>query len=81
VTVNLLYFAALRDVLGRAEEQLVGEFTNLQQLREHLALRGGEWQRLVGGTTLAAINQEMAHNDSPLNDGDEVAFFPPVTGG
>jgi molybdopterin synthase sulfur carrier subunit len=52
------------------------------QLRAHLAARGGEWERLVAQRNLrCARNQTMADDASPLADGDEIAFFPPVTGG
>jgi len=81
VKVKLLYFAALRDLLNCSEEELEDDVSSLQQLRDLLSARGGEWQRLGSGNTLAAINQEMAHGNSSINDGDEVAFFPPVTGG
>ncbi|MGZ5258170.1 MAG: MoaD/ThiS family protein [Burkholderiales bacterium] len=45
--------------------------------------RGGEWAQALSETKpiRAAVNQEMASADTPVNDGDEVAFFPPVTGG
>ena len=83
--ITILYFARLKEALGIAREELalpVG-VTNLQGLRETLSTRGEAWARELSGSKSikAAVNQEMAHADAPLKDGDEVAFFPPVTGG
>jgi len=51
-------------------------------LRSHLAARGEGWQALAAGRNVrAALNQKMAAADAALDGGDEVAFFPPVTGG
>jgi molybdopterin synthase sulfur carrier subunit len=47
-----------------------------------LAARGGEWASLASVKNLkSAVNQDMARHDTPVKHGDEVAFFPPVTGG
>jgi molybdopterin synthase sulfur carrier subunit len=56
---------------------------DLEGLRALLIARGGAWREELAPSkpVRAAINQAMAHGDSPLADGDEVAFFPPVTGG
>ena len=43
--------------------------------------RGGAWQVLAGLNLMCASNEELCKPDEPLADGDEVAFFPPVTGG
>ena len=51
-------------------------------LREHLCAKGNEWaQALQTGKLLVAINQDMVSMVSMVKTGDEVAFFPPVTGG
>jgi len=51
-------------------------------VRAHLAARGGDWEKLLTTKNLRfAVNQDMARADTPVHDGDEVAFFPPVTGG
>jgi molybdopterin synthase sulfur carrier subunit len=52
-------------------------------LRAALVERGGAWaQELAAVRPIrAAVNQEMASGETPVADGDEVAFFPPVTGG
>ena len=84
MTIKVLYFAALREALGTAGETLaLPEGCNtLQQVRALIAARGGQWERLAQMQNLrAAINQRMAEPSSAVADGDEVAFFPPVTGG
>jgi len=52
-------------------------------LRAHLRSRGGAWEAELAAEkpVRAAVNQDMAQADTVLADGDEVAFFPPVTGG
>ena len=83
--VTLLYFARLREALGTAREELAlpENVIDVASLREALAGRGGAWaQELAQSTRVrAAVNQDMASGDTPVNDGDEIAFFPPVTGG
>ena len=81
--VRVLYFAGLREQLGTPGEELELAPTTVAGLREALVARGGAWQQaLAGGRALrAAVNQEMAQPATPVKPGDEVAFFPPVTGG
>jgi sulfur-carrier protein len=83
--LKLVFFARLREDLGTNAEELAlpAGVGTVAALRAHLASRGGAW-----GTTLAqgkairvAVNQEMAQPTTPVKPGDEVAFFPPVTGG
>jgi molybdopterin synthase sulfur carrier subunit len=82
--VRILYFAALRERLGQSAESLDlrPEISSVGQLREHLAARGGEWVALTRTRNLRmAVNHVTVAPDTPLADGDEIAFFPPVTGG
>jgi sulfur-carrier protein len=82
--VRVLYFAGLREALACSAEDvpLAEGVTTVGALRDHIAARGGAWQQLVATKNLrAAVNQNMTGFDAPVGDGDEVAFFPPVTGG
>ncbi|MDF2177395.1 molybdopterin synthase sulfur carrier subunit [Aliiglaciecola sp. CAU 1673] len=80
--IRVLFFARLREVLGCESLELPCDFYDLGGLRQALMARGPDWQEfLAPGTSLGAVNQTLAKDDVPLQDGDEVAFFPPVTGG
>ena len=83
--VTVLYFARLRETLGRSSEQLAlpADVRDLEGLRALLVARGGAWEQELAPSkpVRAAVNQAMAVGDMPVADGDEVAFFPPVTGG
>ena len=83
--IKVLYFAALREQLRCASEQLEldPELTDLAALTDRLCRRGGAWEEALGGSQslLTAVNAEVAGPRTRLSDGDEVAYFPPVTGG
>lgn len=83
--ITLLYFARLREALGTGREQIAlpANVATLDALRAHLAARGGEWAKEMapGRNLRAAVNQAVAVADASVKDGDEIAFFPPVTGG
>lgn len=82
--MKLLYFAGLRETLGLAAEEmpLPAGVATVAALRAHLAARGGAWEVFATSKSLrAAVNQAMAGAEAPVREGDEVAFFPPVTGG
>jgi molybdopterin synthase sulfur carrier subunit len=82
--MKLRYFASLRETLGTGSEDLAlpAGVATVGALRAHLAARGGAWQVFATSQSLrAAVNQALAAAEAPLADGDEVAFFPPVTGG
>lgn len=84
--MRLLYFARFRDLLGQGEERLPDHQPlppDLTALITLLAARGGAWAEVFGGDTkvMVAVNQEMVSVDTALQPEDEVAFFPPVTGG
>jgi molybdopterin converting factor subunit 1 len=82
--IRLLYFAWLRERLGTAEEDVVlpAGVTDVGALLEWLRGRGPEWQATFSGRLVrCAVNQDFAGPEAPVAPGDEVAFFPPVTGG
>jgi sulfur-carrier protein len=83
--VKLLFFAGLREQLGTGGEEieLPAGVTTLAGICEHLRARGGNYEKAFSGKALLrmAVNQEMAQPAAPIKAGDEVAFFPPVTGG
>jgi len=83
--LTLLYFARLKEALGCDRERidLPADVADVAGLVTWLRCRGGAWDtELAPGTPVrAAVNQDMARGDTLLRDGDEVAFFPPVTGG
>lgn len=77
MTVHVRYFASLRDRVGRAENRL--------DVADGLTV-AGVWAALhrempLPPNVLAAVNMEYAGLEHAVRDGDEVAFFPPVTGG
>ena len=81
--VRVLFFAHLREALGSGESlPYSAQIATVAALRGQLAQRGGAWQTLDTTRNLrAAVNQTMVGLDAAVRDGDEVAFFPPVTGG
>lgn len=84
MTIKILYFAALRDALGTSGESLAlpPGVTSIGALQRFLAERGESWQALGPGRNVrAARNQRMADAGEAIAAGDEIAFFPPVTGG
>ncbi|NDL62806.1 molybdopterin synthase sulfur carrier subunit [Acerihabitans arboris] len=80
--ITVLFFAQVRELVGVERLTLDAGYDNVEALRQSLAGRGGRWSRaLEPGTLLSAVNQALVPADHPLASGDEVAFFPPVTGG
>lgn len=75
-SIQVRYFASLRERMGKGEEQVQAA---------GIATVADVWRRVsrepMPADTLMAINQEYAAVDAPVQAGDEVAFFPPVTGG
>jgi molybdopterin synthase sulfur carrier subunit len=83
--IKILYFAGLREATGMGGEELAlpADVQDVAGLRALLRARGGAWAEALAESrrVRAAVNQDMATGDTVLRDGDEVAFFPPVTGG
>lgn len=79
--LKVLFFAQLREVLNTDSLELASQAT-VAELRAVLMTKGEIWKEyLASDSCLVAVNQTMASDKSALKDGDEVAFFPPVTGG
>ena len=81
--INVLFFASLREKLGDGTSLAWREGLTVRDLITALARREGPvWQQaLQDGQVMVAVNQEVRNADTVLGNGDEVAFFPPVTGG
>ena len=82
MSVKVLYFASLKEALGIGNEtlELPAGVNTIGGLRDWLTSHGRD--KLASARNLrCAVNQEMAGADAIVRDGDEVAFFPPVTGG
>jgi molybdopterin converting factor subunit 1 len=81
ITVRVRFFAGHRDIVGRAEQVLaLGDGATVGDVWEQLV---GEYPRLAGysGRMLYALNQQFAELATPVGEGDELAFIPPVSGG
>ena len=77
MTIKVLYFASLKEQLGRSSEELNSA---------DISTVADVWQQVSSGydvsqSVLHSVNQEYAELNTPVKPGDEVAFFPPVTGG
>lgn len=84
--VTLLYFASLRESLGCSREQVAlpaAGAPTVSSLLDSLRARDSRWSEAFapGKQWRVAVNQQIADVGAPLQPGDEVAFFPPVTGG
>lgn len=82
-TLTVRFFARLREELGTEQLSLPAEQNQTAgDVLAALASRGGPWAQLQDSQpVMIAINQAMAKPATPVRAGDEVAFFPPVTGG
>ncbi len=83
--MKLLYFAWVRQKLGRGEEEmdLPADVKSVGELLAHLRARGGGYEEAFADPKRlrAAVNQEHVGFDAAISTDDEIAFFPPVTGG
>jgi len=83
--LTLVYFARFREALGKDQEQFAlseGVKTVAQLIDQLVAERGSDWEAVLKAPNLlVAVNQEMVDAQQVIQDGDEIAFFPPVTGG
>jgi molybdopterin synthase sulfur carrier subunit len=85
MTVRVLYFAYFRERAGRASEDVAppGDVTTVGGLMAWLKAQGDGREKAFGDAALVrvAVNQNYVKMDHPIKAGDEIAFFPPVTGG
>jgi molybdopterin synthase sulfur carrier subunit len=80
--MKILFFAQTRELVGVDSLEIDDYFYTAQHLREALATRGDKWQlALQDSALLVAVNQCLVPWNTSLSIHDEVAFFPPVTGG
>lgn len=81
--IKVVFFAALREQLDCSELSVSSKnITTVADLKLQLANKNEQWQTLFGNTSLlSAVNHELVDSEQVIKSGDEVAFFPPVTGG
>jgi molybdopterin synthase sulfur carrier subunit len=83
--IQIRYFASLREHLGTDAETYdpQGDVLRVADVAAALCRRGTPWAEAFGAqaSVKAAVNQQMAGPETQVRDGDELAFFPPVTGG
>ncbi|WP_163099635.1 molybdopterin converting factor subunit 1 [Peribacillus alkalitolerans] len=76
--IRILFFAHLKEAVGLAEMEWLGEGNSLEELKKHLHRELG----LEGlASVMTAVNEEFADDETMLKAGDVVAFIPPVSGG
>ena len=89
VKITIKLFSALREALGESEFQLdlsdISEASapvNVEAIKKQLAQRGAEWKEALNQPNLVhALNHKVVFTDAVVTEGDELAFFPPMTGG
>jgi len=81
--IHILYFASLRAIAGKSEETLApGQADTVRELADHIGNTAPELREMIlGKKVMVSVNQDVATLDTPVRDGDEVAFLPPFSGG
>jgi len=80
MNVTVKFFARYREALGVDAVKVEGDFATVDDVRALLAKRDGA-EVLSEQNLMCALNEDLCQLDEPVSDGDEVAFFPTVTGG
>lgn len=81
--IKVVFFAALREQLNCSELSINSDnLATVADLKNHLASKDENWQQVFANSALlSAVNHDMVSSEQTIKAGDEVAFFPPVTGG
>lgn len=81
--IKIVFFAALREQLDCAELSLnADDVKTVDEVKQHLSDKNSLWQQIFSNASLlSAVNHDMVDGSHLVKSGDEVAFFPPVTGG
>ncbi|MEI8631465.1 molybdopterin synthase sulfur carrier subunit [Vibrio sp. PP-XX7] len=80
--IKVLFFAQTREIVGEHRLDVASSAQTVDALRAELALRSEKWALAMNSERLlSAVNQTIVPLETMIQDGDEVAFFPPVTGG
>lgn len=80
--IKVLFFAALREQLNSEKISIpLDNMVTIEHVIESLIKKNPDWKAAFNQSLLCAVNQEMVSKSHPIETGDEVAFFPPVTGG
>jgi len=80
MSINVLFFARYAEAVGFDSLEVEGEFATVDAVRLALAA-DPEFAVLNEASLMCARNEELCNLDEPVEVGDEIAFFPPVTGG
>jgi molybdopterin synthase sulfur carrier subunit len=79
--MKILYFASIREKIGKASEEVNNEllkFKNTNDLKKYLSEK---YPNCFDESVLTAVNMEVITENTTIKNGDEIAFYPPVTGG
>lgn len=79
---KIIFFAQIRELIGVESIMFDAKLLSVSHLLDQLSLRGDKWLlALKEATVLCAVNQVLVDSQYIIQIGDEIAFFPPVTGG
>jgi len=89
VTITIKLFSSLREALGESEVELAlsdisqaSSQVDVAAIKKRLSQRGAKWKEALNQPNLVhALNHKVVFIDAVVSDGDELAFFPPMTGG